>query len=784
MKIFKKSLFGSLLLLSATITFAATPKITLSDDGEIKRHNEDGEVITVNLSSDTFVASLNPANWTFSNLPEGVTISEINRISDTRVNLVLSGNATSNYSKSITNYTVTISNEELTALETGSISANTGVKFDASYWKLVWNDEFDGTGLPDNTKWSFEKMTPGTVNNELENYTENRTENARQEDGHLIIECLKDNYDGYPYSSARLITRYKGDWTYAKVVTSAKLPSGLGTWPAIWMMPSDNSYGGWPNSGEIDIMEHVGYDPGGINTTMHTGSYNHTLGTQKGAKTYVTDYSTAFHEYTVDWKPEFIDTYVDSNKYFTFNNEHNTYMEWPYDKRFFLILNIAYGGSWGGFQGIDDAIFSRPEGVKMYIDYVRIYKNIEDLIITGPSEVYPNDSGLTFTIEKLDGVTCNWKTGNNYNLTSKADSNAVNVAWSCGQDTIQVNLVVDGTEYYTISKVVKIKPYTIIGDNWIDANAVGELYTTQDVKGATYNWSASEGINIVSGQGTDSAYFDFTQEGNIYLSIENSCGIQYDTFAVSFGDGQFPYPEGSSGQSIPGKIYIANFDIGGEGVAYHDNDAANQGNVYRPNEGVDLESKDGSTIIGWSITGEWMEYTVNVAESKAYNLSVRGGGQNSGKISIYQDDNLVAENLSIPPSGSWTTFKTYSFTGINLTQGNSILKVKFAQGGCNLGNLSFAEPSGTNNIEIGVNIEIYPNPTSNILNFSIKDGIENGNEISVKIFSLDGELVLGNLLAIDEDKTLRIDVSMLPQGIYFLNLNCESRDINAKFFKL
>ena len=240
----------------------------------------------------------------------------------------------------------------------------------AQTYDLVWSDEFDYTGLPNSSIWSYDVGGGGWGNNELQYYTDARTENARVENGNLIIEARKEAYGGSAYTSARLITKSKGDWLYGKIDVRAKLPGGTGTWPAIWMLPTDWAYGGWPASGEIDIMEYVGYDPGVVHGTVHTAAYNHTLGTQKGASISVTDAETAFHVYSLIWTPENIKIYVDDTKYFTFFAQGD-YTTWPFDKRFHLLLNIAVGGNWGGAQGVDETIFP----VRMEVDYVRVYQD-------------------------------------------------------------------------------------------------------------------------------------------------------------------------------------------------------------------------------------------------------------------------------------------------------------------------------------------------------------------------------------------------------------------------
>ncbi|MEM1319651.1 MAG: glycoside hydrolase family 16 protein [Bacteroidota bacterium] len=244
-------------------------------------------------------------------------------------------------------------------------------------WKLVWSDEFDYTGLPDAKRWSYDKgdgcpNVCGWGNNELQYYTWDRLDNARVEEGRLIIEAHKEPYKQKAYTSARLVSRQKGDWTYGRFEVRAKLPSGRGTWPAIWMLPTDWKYGGWPKSGEIDIMEHVGYARDTVYGTVHTGAFNHLNGTHKGDNIHKPDAEHAFHDYAIEWDAERIRFSVDGEEYFVFENNGDQPAAWPFDQRFHFVLNIAVGGNWGGKHGVDDRIWPQ----RMEIDYVRVYQRI------------------------------------------------------------------------------------------------------------------------------------------------------------------------------------------------------------------------------------------------------------------------------------------------------------------------------------------------------------------------------------------------------------------------
>ncbi|WP_026261132.1 glycoside hydrolase family 16 protein [Spirosoma luteum] len=237
---------------------------------------------------------------------------------------------------------------------------------------LVWADEFDKPGLPDSTKWGYDVGGNGWGNKELEYYTNKRTENARIENGKLIIEARKEAYKGSNYTSARLLTKGIAEWKYGRVEAMAKLPKGVGTWPAIWMLGKKVATTGWPLGGEIDIMEHVGFDEGVVHGTVHTEAYNHVKGTQKGKQINVKNVTGDFHLYAIEWTADQIDFFVDDQKYYSVQKAvlGNTEPQWPFDQPFFLILNVAVGGGWGGQKGVDESIWPQ----RMEVDYVRVYQ--------------------------------------------------------------------------------------------------------------------------------------------------------------------------------------------------------------------------------------------------------------------------------------------------------------------------------------------------------------------------------------------------------------------------
>lgn len=262
---------------------------------------------------------------------------------------------------------ITCSNKKANRLSYESIVTPTGE------WQLVWNDEFDYTGFPDSTKWSYDTKgnKTGWGNNEAQYYTACDSANAYVRDGVLTITAVIDSMGGKRYTSARLITKEKGDWLYGRFEIRAKLPTGTGAWPAIWMLPTEWEYGGWPASGEIDIMENVGYNPDTIVGTAHTKSYNHMFGTQKSGRIFVPASYTDFHLYALEWTEKEFRLYVDDMHYYTYKNEGRDFTEWPFDKRFYLLINLAIGGNWGGKEGIDDSLFPHH----FLVDYVRVYQS-------------------------------------------------------------------------------------------------------------------------------------------------------------------------------------------------------------------------------------------------------------------------------------------------------------------------------------------------------------------------------------------------------------------------
>jgi len=241
--------------------------------------------------------------------------------------------------------------------------------------KPTWSDEFNYSGLPDSTKWSYDigSKWNGWGNNELQYYTKAAEKNAHVAKGVLKITAIKEPKEGLNFTSTRLVSKYKGDFLYGRFEARAKVPVGRGTWPAIWMLPTESVYGGWPASGEIDILEHVGYDQDVVHISTHSKAYHHSINTQKTATKKIKNATSKFHLYRVDWTPTYIKGFVDNVEIFHFDNEGKGFESWPFDQKFHWLINLAVGGNWGGQKGIDESAFPAI----FEVDYVRKYDLIE-----------------------------------------------------------------------------------------------------------------------------------------------------------------------------------------------------------------------------------------------------------------------------------------------------------------------------------------------------------------------------------------------------------------------
>ena len=236
-------------------------------------------------------------------------------------------------------------------------------------YSLVWHDEFDKGSELNADDWVHEVQNSGWVNHELQNYVNHKTPEGKfvteVRNGHLRITALKENGKIY---SGRVYAKRATGWKYGYIEASIKLPKGKGTWPAFWMMPVN--FKSWPADGEIDIMEEVGYHPDYVSSSLHANAHVHSNGTQVTHEMYCKGAEGEFHTYAIEWTAQNITTYVDGKVQLSYNNRGLGRDDWPYDDPFYVIFNLAWGGDWGGAQGVDESALP----VTMEVDYVRVFQ--------------------------------------------------------------------------------------------------------------------------------------------------------------------------------------------------------------------------------------------------------------------------------------------------------------------------------------------------------------------------------------------------------------------------
>jgi beta-glucanase (GH16 family) len=307
-------------------------------------------------------------------------------------------------------------------------------------FRLVWADEFD-TESYNPAIWSPQIAGDGFGNNELQYYT-GLEKNIFVRDGNLVLKAYKENYQNREYTSGKLWSQNKKYIKYGRVEVRFKLPKGRGTWPAIWMMPQYSIYGGWPNSGEIDIMEFVGYDAGKIHGTVHRGSGSG--GNGNGNNTSIAGKIDDFHVIRIDWEPGYIKWYLNDQLFHTYNNAFTGSAQWPFDQEFYVILNFAVGGNWGGAQGVDENIWPQ----EFLIDYVRVYQKSEETAV----EPVKNASFSIFPLsnEKLKVTSCS-QSPVNINIYSLLGEKKISKNAVVENSTIDISNLYKGIYVVTVS---------------------------------------------------------------------------------------------------------------------------------------------------------------------------------------------------------------------------------------------------------------------------------------------------------------------------------------------
>ncbi len=589
-------------------------------------------------------------------------------------------------------------------------------------WALVWSDEFNGTTL-DAAAWNTVTGTGcpslcGWGNAELEYY---RPQNVTVSGGNLVITSRAESYSGSNYTSGKITTSGKKSFLYGRIEMRAKLPVGGGMWPAFWMMPQDNVYGGWASSGEIDIMEASNAMTSIAGTLHYGGTSPNNTSTSGTYSLGGSSFASAFHTYAVEWEADTMRWYVDDVLFST-----KTSAQWyssavpgnaraPFDQPFYIILNAAVGGYYTGCTSSSCVSATFPQ--QYLVDYVRVYENIANfepvVAITTPvagTSVPAGDIVFEATATDSDG---------------------------------------------TITTV----------EFWNGATYLGADTTAP----YTFTWTGvAAGCPAVTAKAIDN--LGGTATHTIDLTVGAGCG------QVGFtGD---PWV-------LPARIQAENYDAGGEGVAFHDLDATNNGGLYRPGEGVDIEActdTGGGFNVGWTNPGEWMEYTVQPLGTGSYTLTARvsslsGGGQ----FRVYFNGIDKTGAVNVASTGGWQTWTTLSMN-VSLAAGTQVMRFAPTISGFNVNwleltpNWTSAAPEVPGAGAAAVLRPCHPNPFNPSTTISYE--LAAPADVTLAVYDMAGKLVrmlvAGEPVAVGAHELTwngRDDAGLAaPAGVYFCRL--------------
>lgn len=642
-------------------------------------------------------------------------------------------------------------------------------------YELIWSEEFNYTGLPSDAYWTFETGGGGWGNNELQYYLADSA-NAYVSEGTLVITARNETFGARDYTSARLITKDKFEFRYGRIEASLKLPYGQGIWPAFWMMGENISQVGWPACGEADIMEMVGGADGDntIYGTVHWdngGSHaqsggSHTLPSGVFADT--------FHVFVVEWTPQSISWSVDGIQYHAMTITGEEFSE--FHNEFFLLLNLAVGGNW---PGSPDGSTVFPQAYE--VDYIRVYRDLELMEIEGPERVAELSTGRVFSLPASDSLEYLWEVPEDAVVTGGQGSHELTVDWGCLPGEVSCTLT-SSCGSVRVGFPVQVDNQ-VSGPLFVDEGEEELVFMAPEMSGTTYAWEVPGDAVITAGQGTDSLTVDWgSAYGPVTLSTGNACGTSQYTHMV-YAPGQYPFPDPGTEHLIPGTILATDFDYGGNGKAYLDHSAANEGDGPRQDEAVDTEYKDGGQPnVGWINDGEWLEYSIRVDSSWAYNLAVRVASDNAsgGPFSILANGEVRKEGIMVPGTGGWDRFITRNIGRIPLYETDTVLRIRFDQGGFNMGKMTFSYAASTGLEQAGdgsAGWMLYPNPARGLI--TLKTGRV---DFTYRIIDLAGSEVARGRSGSEETA---VDIGHLEAGTYVVLVTLPEGGVMAlKFIRL
>ena len=588
-------------------------------------------------------------------------------------------------------------------------------------YSLVWSDEFSGTSL-DSDNWTPDigngcPYLCGWGNNELEYY---RAENISVSGGNLVLTALEESYGGSSYTSGKVTTRGKQTFLYGRIEMRAKIPTGGGMWPAFWMMPQDDVYGGWAASGELDIMESANSTTSVGGAIHFGGSWPNNTYTSASYSLGGTSFADDFHVYAVEWEPDVIRWYVDdvlfstkvSSQWYSDSAPDNPRA--PFDQDFYIILNAAVGGEYTGCTSSSCITADFPQ--QYIIDYVRVYQDIVNIAPT-VELVEPAAGG-------------NPPAGDIFIVATAADA--------------------DGS-------VVRVEFYN------------GATYLGEDTTSPySYIWgSVADGCYEITAR-----------------AIDDLGGVGTDVVDITVGAGCGQTAYLGSTYVLPAKIEAEDFDIGGEGVAYYDSDSGNNGSQYRTEENVDIEAcsdAGGGYGVGWIEPGEWLEYTVAVPAAGQYTIDIRVSSLSEGgtfRIEFAGEDKTG--DVDVPVTTGWQTWTTVSAPA-TLESGIQVMRFVSETAGFNVNFFEIQAPTTAVLPDLPLAgyalYPCYPNPfnPATTISYDLPDQVN----VDLNVYDVAGKLVR-KLISAQSTGAGRHEVvwngrdetgRVVPAGVYFYRLD-------------
>jgi len=590
---------------------------------------------------------------------------------------------------------------------------------------LVWSDEFNTDGTPSPSNWSYDlgRGQNGWGNGELQYYTA-AASNVRVMGGFLHITALRQTVGDARYTSARIKSQYLADFTYGRIEARAKLPIGAGMWPAIWMMPTQSVFGGWPRSGEIDIMEGRGNEPTRVEGTVHywragcTSTNVLTCREFRGNHHTLPNgrFSDDFNIFAIEWTPEGIDWFVNGTLYHSIRKSTLNAQWYPFDESFHLILNLAVGGNFFGANAnvVDESLLPQS----LVIDYIRVYQDV--------------NQAPTVSLDLPGGVR-NLASGEPVRLEAAA------------RDT-------DGT----VRQV----------DFFLDGTALGSVMEAP--------------FHLDLGPISDGCH-RFTA-----VAIDNDNGVSTSSepmdLVVGAGCTRAPFREG--GHPLPGLVPLVEFDKGGQGLGYHDTTPlVNLGRPTdpkaRPHDGVDVVTwvvaDTTRYLIAHTERDEWMEYTIHAENEGSYFIDLRGVGTSSrGTATLFLNDTFLI-TMALTAQSDTTIVTRSTVNPLTIPAGTHRLRVVINTAGIRLESLRFrlASTDIPRDVERPGGIELHPNhPNPFNPGTQIRYTLDSGRPIRLVVQDL-----LGRELAVLADGVkpagthqVWFDATGLASGVYIVRL--------------